>query len=84
MGSGNTTWILYLIGKAFGINLDQVNQLPTVMAHDPDSDRKLKEIEDSFGDWFIEHTKEMTKNVKVSDIELHLKVSFETTQPVSS
>lgn len=81
MGSGNASWVLYVIAKAFGLSFAEVNQLPNVIADDPESDVKLKEIEDTFADWFIDSTKDMTKNVKVSDIEFHVKLSFETTTP---
>ena len=70
-------WALYLISKAFGLNLSEVDRLPQAIEEDPDSEKKLQQIEDSFSDWFVANTRLLTKNIKVSDLEIHVKLSFE-------
>lgn len=75
--AGGTPWAIYLLSKAFGLNLNEIDKLPQAIADDPDSDRKLHEIEESFSDWFLDQTKDVTKNIKVSNIELSLVVNFD-------
>lgn len=75
--SGAAPWALYLLSKAFGLNLNEVHQLPDIIANDPLSSEKLKELEDSFSDWFINTSKDMTRNIKLSDIEINCKIKFD-------
>ncbi|HEX4372000.1 MAG TPA: hypothetical protein VHZ50_01725 [Puia sp.] len=74
---GIAPWALYFLSKAFGVRMNEVSQLPSAIINDPESDLKLQHLEESFSEWFIDNTKDMTKNIKISDIEFHLKVSFD-------
>lgn len=76
--AGGTPWAVYLLSKAFGLNLQEVDKLPQAIADDPDSDKKLHELEESFSDWFLDQTKDIARNVKVSNLEVNFKLSFDT------
>jgi hypothetical protein len=77
-------WALYLISKAFGLNLNEVEKLPQAIIEDPESEKKLQQIEDSFADWFMDNTRLLTKNIKVSDLEIHFKLSFEPSSQIDA
>lgn len=70
-----TPWALYLLAKTFGLKLNELQHLPEAIANDPESSDKLQYLEDSFSEWFVNNSTEMTK--RLSDLEIHVKVSFD-------
>lgn len=76
-------WALYLIGKAFGINMNEVGKLPEVIASDPESCDKLCQLEKSFselfnnGDIIPNGIEGALKSLRVSNIELNVKINFD-------
>lgn len=74
--AANTPWALYLLGKAFGVDLNNVKELPQKIAEDPDHETKLCDLDDYFSEWFMHSSKNLTKDVRISQAELNLKVTF--------
>ena len=70
-------WALYFLSKAFGIRMTDVKELPTAIINDPESDHKLKQLENSFSDW-VEDNKEVFADFKISNLEVNVKVNFDT------
>lgn len=66
-------WAIYLLSKAFGVHINDIDTLPQVIHDDPDSDTKIKKLEDNFGDWFLEHAGNMMEGQSISTVTLEFK-----------
>lgn len=70
-------WALYLVGKAFGINMNDMDKLPEVIANDPESCDKLSQLEKSFSSFFDQAPNNILKSLNVSNVEVNIKINFD-------
>lgn len=72
--SSATPWALYLLSKAFGIDMDKVKDLPKAIINDPNHEEKLSNLNDYFSDWFSSNR--VARDIKITSFELNVKLNF--------
>jgi len=66
-------WGIYLLSNAFGIHINEIDKLPQTIKDDPDSDNKIKKVEENFSEWFMEHACHIFEDVTVKSIEVNFE-----------
>lgn len=66
-------WGIYLLSKAFGIHINEIDKLPQAIKEDPDSENKIKKVEDNFSEWFMENASQIFDDRAVKSIEVNFE-----------
>lgn len=77
--SGVAPWAVYLLSKAFGVKMDEVEKLPNAISSDPAYCDKLCQVEKTFSKFVGKSGMELPKNFNLTNAEINIKLSFDQT-----